>query len=157
MKYVRQTWPANYYTTSKDWALRQTSDELKYRLDANTPLDLKAIKPYQPLGTESQHSQDIDKKMIRDQLGPELARLRGHAFVDGDFDASLTSNNVILIRKFLDKPLKCWFRVLFPRRIFRELPATRPLKLRVFGAVTKPLGNDGFVDIAGVAVYSPED
>jgi hypothetical protein len=48
---------------------------------------------------------------------------------------------------------KASFRISLPKETSKVLPTTRPYRLRVFATVSKALDDDGFVDIAAVAVF----
>ena len=66
---------------------------------------------------------------------------------------AIQGESATLIKKFSSHPLRSSFRILLPKNALQAMATTRPLHLRVFGAVRKPLGDDGFVDIAAIAAY----
>jgi hypothetical protein len=60
----------------------------------------------------------------------------------------------MLFRKFSAEPqFKCLFRVRFSQAALDSLPAGKLRKLTVFGTAVRPLGDDGFVDVAAIAVF----
>jgi hypothetical protein len=87
------------------------------------------------------------------ELRRELESVRGLVFVDGDFQGSANGESTILIEEFAERPFKASFRIFLPRKAVLDVPPTKPLHLTVFGDVTKPFGEDGFVDIRPVALY----
>ena len=77
---------------------------------------------------------------------------RKFVFVDGEFDDSVMGEGLTLMMTFSRDP-KASFRISLPKETSKVLPTTRPYRLRVFGNVSKALDDDGFVDIAAVAVF----
>lgn len=78
-------------------------------------------------------------------------------FVDGDFEKSDNDEGVVLTHTIVmpDKmpKLNATFRFRVPKAAAQNLPNGKPLRLRVFGVVMKPLGKDGFVDVAPFAIF----
>lgn len=151
MRYVRHTWPDNYF--GPVWVFRRAYlRALKADKQAQSWVDPSKLTPIQPLGDSkgkpANTPTDEDK---RTHL--ELVLLHGYIFIDGDFDQSVSGKNVILASRLTPTPFKCWFRVFLPTSASQMLPKTKPLHLRVFGDVTRPLGDDGFIDVAAIAVY----
>ena len=152
MRYVRDTWPDNYFSPLS-WVLRkaylsaQDADK-----QAQIRVDPSKLTPIEPLsddkGKPSKRLTESDKKTRL-----ELQSLHGYVFIRGDFGQSVSGNNVILAGRFMATPFKCWFRVFLPISASQMLPKTKPLHLTVFGDVTRPLGDDGFIDVAAIAVY----
>ena len=77
---------------------------------------------------------------------------RQFVFVDGEFDESVGGADLTLLMTFSTDP-KAWFRISLPKEALKALPPTRLYRLRVFGNVSKALDDDGFVDIAAIAVF----
>jgi hypothetical protein len=95
---------------------------------------------------------ELRNQLWKMQLESELGLVRGMVFVDGNFDATTSGDKAVLIEKFSERAVKCSFRISLPKSALKALPNTRPLHLRVFGEVTRPL-TDGFVDISAVAIF----
>jgi hypothetical protein len=157
MRYVHDTWPENYFDRATDWQIRMIYQRLyrdveKADKQARAWIDWSTLPPLKPLGDkEGQQPQTLtepDKRTLS-----ELKSLRGYIFIEGDFDQTVTGDNVLLVQRFMDRPFKCWFRALLPTSAARSLPMTKPLHLTVFGDVTRPLRDDGFVDVVAIAVY----
>jgi len=147
MQYARKTWPDNYYSSDSDWYVKRV---LSNAVDQFTKIangETVKIERYDP--QQAERTADLQKWVLRGQLG----RLGGWAFVDGDFEKSTSVDGVILIRHFSDKPFKCSFRIYLPRTALKSLPNVRRFHARVFGEVVRPLEDDGFVDLKGVAIY----
>ena len=153
MRYVLETWPENYFDSATEWQIRMIyRDAVKADEQARARIDYSALKALQPLdGKEEQ--QPKTPTGSQKQLFSELKSLRGYIFIEGDFDQTVAGNHVILVQRFMDHPLKCRFRALLPTSAARSLPMTNPLHLTVFGDVTRPLRDDGFVDVVSIAVY----
>lgn len=151
MKYVQDTWPDNYFGPL--WAFRKAylrGLDAAYK-QVQSLADPSTLKPLQPLGdNEGKPPNNLGEADDGTRL--ELLRLHGYIFIEGDFEQTVTGNNVILVHRFMDRP-KCLFRAFLPISASRMLPKTKPLHLTVFGDVTRPLGDDGFIDVAAIAVY----
>lgn len=147
MQYARKTWPDNYYSSDSDWYVKRV---LSNTVDQFTKIangETVKIERYDP--QQAERTADLQKRVLRGQLG----RLGGWAFVDGDFEKSTSGDGVVLIRHFSDKPFKCSFRIYLPRAALKSLPNVKQFHARVFGEVIRPLEDDGFVDLKGVAIY----
>jgi hypothetical protein len=90
----------------------------------------------------------------------QLSLIHGMVFVDGDFEKSVAGSDIVLTHNVASDAIspsvpqpKASFRVIVPTGGLRPAPKGVPLHLRVFGNVTKPLGKDGFVDVAPVAIF----
>jgi len=139
---------AHYYTKVIDWAF-----------DRQIKKTAALLKPSAPITKESLESlritadQDAMVAEIRNELTSELTNLRGFVFVDGDFQQLSDGEDIVLLHKFDFPGFKCTFRILLPREMQHSLPKTKPLHVRTFGHVARPLANDGFVDVSGIAVF----
>jgi hypothetical protein len=153
MRHVSETCPANYYSSEVDWyfrrvcqsTLRPAFDRL-YKLVSGIPAESANAK-----GVRQQAEREAGQ--LQAELKSELESLQGLVFVDGEFDMAIQGESATLIKKFSSHPLRSSFRILLPKNALQAMATTRPLQLRVFGAVRKPLGDDGFVDIAAIAAY----
>jgi hypothetical protein len=134
MRYVRDTWPENYFDRTDKWQTRMIYQRAYKQTQGR--IDYSALEG-QP-----------EKQALS-----ELKSLRGYLLIEGDFDQTVTGDKVLLVQRFMDRPFKCWFRASLPTSAARSLPMTKPLHLTVFGDVTRPLRDDGFVDIVAIAVY----
>jgi hypothetical protein len=145
MKYVRATWPANYYTAFNDWLTRYQTQLI---IDANRP-------EIRPGGSGWGPTANLNERFAAD-LKEQLRSVRGLIFVDGEFTESLQGDKAVLTSDFsvpTTPPSKAAsFRVSLPRKEIANLPKQR-LRLTIFGDVIKPLGEDGTVDIAPIAIY----
>ena len=149
MRYVRDTWPENYFDRADKWQTRMIYQRA-YK-QAQGRIDYSTLQPIQPLGDkEGQHRTLTAPEK---QALSELKSLRGYLFIEGDFDQTVAGDKVLLEQKFMDRPFKCWFRAVLPTSAAGSLPMTRPLHLTVFGDVTRPLRDDGYVDVVAIAVY----
>ena len=89
----------------------------------------------------------------QDELKGELESLgKQLVSIDGEFDDSLKVDSLTFVMTFSADP-KASFIISLPKEALKTLPTTRPLRLTVFGHVSKALGNDGCVDIAAIAVF----
>ena len=149
MKYVRDTWPENYFSTL--WVFRNAYlSALDADKQAQSRVDPSKLTAIEPLGNEKgKPPHNPTEADNRTHL--ELLRLHGYIFIEGDFDQSVSGNNVILVNRLITTPFK--FKAFLPISASRLLPKTKPLYLTVFGDVTRPLGDDGFIDVAAIAVY----
>jgi hypothetical protein len=149
MKYVRATWPANYYTVFDDWLTRYQTQLI---IDANRDRG-QEIRPRESYGWGP--TADFNDRFASD-LEEQLRSVRGLIFVDGEFTESLQGDKALLTYDFrvpTTPPSKAAsFRVSLPRKQIANLPTHR-LRLTIFGDVTKPLGEDGTVDVAPIAIY----
>ena len=159
MKYVSETWPANYYTNENDWYYRRVwkeSFEPYKAIFLQQPIDPSSLKPIPPGSSDPEESARQTAARItqlQTDLKNELRLVHGMVFIDGDFDKSISGNSLILTRKFSERGFKCSFRIFLPKSASESLPTTKTLHLKVFGDVTRPFAEDGFVDIAAVAVF----
>ena len=159
MKYVREIWPASYYTIAPRWYLKMmVANEPNWyqQLFSGWPIDLmtKALEAPTSEGTpEAGEIEAAQPSQRSTELKLELQLLRGLIFVDGDYYESLNGEGTILTEEFSRQPFKASFRVFLPTKALQQKPATTPLQLTVFGDVTKPLGADGVVDISAIAAY----
>ncbi len=151
MRYVRDTWPENYFDRPLNWELRSALSNADKQ--ARARIDPSTLTPIQPLG-DNKEEQPKGLTEVENRRRSELRSLRGYIFIEGDFEQTVSGDNLILVNKFMDHPYRFWFKTLLPMSAARPLPKTRPLHLTVFGDVTRPLGDDGFVDVVGIAVYS---
>ena len=152
MKYVEDTWPGNYFDGLLRWMIR--ADVLRAEQLARIRVDPQTLTPIQPLdGNEDKQKAKRDFEESVHQIFAQLQYVRGYVFVEGDFEKTSSRNGVILVQQFTNVPQKCWFRVFLTSNVAQNLPKGQPLKLTVFGEVTKPLSNDGFVDVAPIAIY----
>lgn len=147
MQYARKTWPDNYYSSDSDWYLKRVFSNTVDQFTRIASGETVNIPPFDP--QQAKRTADLQKRVLQGQLGT----LGGWAFVDGDFEKSTNGEGVILIRHFSDEPFKCSFRIYLPLIAVKSLPSVKQLHARVFGEVMRPLGNDGFIDLKGVAVY----
>lgn len=158
MKYVRRTWPTNYYADYDDWWSKYTTSRI---LHAGS--DSSVYDPQDPLKTPYNLEEDLthqaaeNARRIINKLKEQLSTVHGRVFVDGDFEKSVEGNNVVLMHTLSipDKmpKLDATFKIVLPKAAVQSLPTGKPLRLRVFGDVTKPLGKDGFINVAPVAIF----
>jgi len=143
MRHVLETLPRNCYTDVLDSCLRELGGEL------SEPLRLMVQGQHDQVAAHKFASEAKDKwKVWFKALEQGLHQVSGCAFVYGEFERS----EHLLIRKFSDEPFKCHFRLMLPQEARNSLPAHK-VRLTVFGSIVRPLGNDGFVDIAAVAIF----
>jgi hypothetical protein len=149
MKYVRATWPANYFTAFQDWLTRY---QTQLMIDANRNQGLE-IRPRGTYGWGP--TADFNERFAAD-LNEQLRSVRGLIFVDGEFTESLQGDQALLTYDFSvpTTPARkaASFRVSLPRKQIASLPTQR-LRLTIFGDIIKPLGDDGTIDIAPIAIY----
>ncbi|MGA8764492.1 MAG: hypothetical protein WB562_16610 [Candidatus Sulfotelmatobacter sp.] len=157
MKYVSTTWPDNYYTDFWKWHIRTSTEDLLDALAGKT-----VYRPTQPLSRDPEEMKRQGAERLHEsalELTARLSQIHGLVFVDGEFDKTVKGSNVVLSHSVdfiaVDAPRpKASFRVVVPAGNVRLMSqGGRTLQLRVFGNVTKPLGKDGFVDVAPVAIY----
>jgi len=158
MKYVRQTWPTSYYTDYWGWYSKYTTLRIlragsETEWDPSDPLSPSASSdPQDVLNRAAETSQRFVNK-----LKEQLSTARGLVFVDGDFDESVRNGSVLLIHALAGPPntgkLNASFRITVPQNALRSMPKGKPLRLTIFGEVIKPLGNDGVVSVAPVAIF----
>jgi hypothetical protein len=159
MRYVRETWPASYYTTASQWYLNIMLEEKAdwyYELFSGWPIDPTRAKPALPLSEGTTEAREIEAAQPAErqtELRMELRSLRGLVFVDGGFQESANGESGILFEEFSERPFKASFRIFLPRGAIHDIPAKKSLHLTVFGDVIRPLGDDGVADIRAVAVY----
>jgi len=154
MKYVRKTWPDSYYSSAFDLYVREAFRPIVQNLDiiegGGTPAPPKTLNP-------DELKQKVAFQMAR--LQSELRTAHGLLFVDGDFTRNKSGGLVVLVHDFALTPLvgmpkyKVRFRVTLPATAPQSLPKGSTVTVRVFGDVTKPLGNDGFIDVAPVSIF----
>ena len=146
MRYVLETRPKNCYANALDWCLRELGNELSEPLKSIGRLQTPSL---------GKLSEDAKSKMQRWQqlLENELQQVEGMVFVYGEFERSSMDAGQVIVRKFAEKPFKCFFRLMLPQNALESLPAGKLRKLTVFGTAVKPLGDDGFVDVTAVAVF----
>ncbi|MGB9199027.1 MAG: hypothetical protein WCB53_19045 [Terriglobales bacterium] len=154
MKYVQDKWPGKYYSSEIDWYARKAfawvgpartgggAERWKSLLPPSTPADAQV----------AQQKEEARNQLWKMQLSAELGSLRGMVFIDGDLDLATSDDKAILTEKFSERAVKCSFRVSLPRSALKALPNTKPLHLRIFGEVTRPLTN-GFIEVEGIAVF----
>jgi len=149
MKYVRATWPANYYTAFYDWLTRYQTQLI---IDANRNQGLE-VRPRGAYGWGP--TADLNERFAADLKG-QLQSVRGLIFIDGEFTESLQGDKALLTYDFsvpTTPPRKAAsFTVRLPRKEIANLPTQR-LRLTIFGDVIKPLAEDGTIDIAPIAIY----
>jgi hypothetical protein len=151
MKYVRDTWPDNYFSPA--WVFRQAYlSALNADKEAQSRVDPSKLAPIQPLG-DNKGKPPNSATEENNKTHQKLQLLHGYIFIEGDFDQSVSGKNVILASRPIPTTFKCWFRVFLPISASQMLPKTKPRHLTIFGDVTRPLGDDGFIDVAAIAVY----
>ena len=157
MKYVRKTWPTNYYIDYNDWYDKYTTLRILQAGTAesfNDPLD--PLTAYDAGRDLTRQASESAKRFIS-KLKEQLSTVHGPVFVDGDFEKSVKGDNIVLMHTLAipDRMprLDATFMVVLARTDAQSLPTGKPLRLRVFGNVTKPLGKDGFVNVAPVAIF----
>jgi signal transduction histidine kinase len=143
MRYVIETWPGNYFSNELYWNKRRCWKDVDDHW--------KGI--YSRVSVDSHRLKGAASAQWQTELKSELESLGGlFVLVDGEFDESVNRESATLTKEFSTDP-KSSFRISLPQKAFQALPNTRPLCLRVFGHVTKALGEDGFVDVAAIAAY----
>jgi len=155
MKYAQDTWPDNYYTTDFDWYWRKLVKQWKEKLNFGERVNPEALRPIPPLpinSDELKRQTEAQNEEWRRELKTELSTIHGWVFVAGDFEKA-ADGGVVLVEKFSKVPTKSAFKIFLPVKASQGLPTTKPLKLRVFGEIIRPLDTDGFIDVAGVAVF----
>jgi hypothetical protein len=162
MKYVRKTWPASYYTNFWEWDLRRQAAEL-LGIATEDRVDPALFKPIEPISADPEELKRQGNKLWQEsgaKMTSELSLIHGIVFVDGDFAKTVRGTDIVLTHNLssgakspsVPQP-KASFRVVVPAGGLRPVPQGAPLHFRVFGNVTKPLGKDGFVDVAPVAIF----
>jgi len=157
MKYVQEKWPGKYYTSDSDWRARRAFTWVGPAGDAwrsGSSEGIKSALPLQPPTDPEVARQQIElnNKLQLNELRAELGSVGGMVFAAGDFEEAVVGNKATLTLKFSEQTIKCSFRVSIPKAALKSLPSGRPLHLRIFGDVTRPL-TDGFVDVNAVAVF----
>jgi hypothetical protein len=156
MKYVRKTWPTNYYTNYEDWYSKYTTLRILQAGSGAAPDPLDPLQPYDPGEDLTRQASESAQRFIN-KLKEQLSTVHGPVFVDGDFERSTQADNVVLTHTLIipDRmpKLDARFKIVVPKAASQSLPDGKPLRLRVFGDVTKPLGKDGLVNVAPVAIF----
>ena len=133
MKYVRTTWPANYYTAFTDWLIRYQTQLI---IDANRSRG-QEVRPRETYGWGP--TADLNERFAAD-LKEQLRSVRGLIFVDGEFTESLQGDKAVLTYDFsvpTTPPSKAAsFRVSLPKKEIANLPTHR-LRLTIFGDVSR--------------------
>lgn len=159
MKYIVDNRSAKAYTTSESWmVLREAASAVV----KNQGILLSALfereraelglDPLPPPKNSGQPLTDEQKKQQnQDSLRIELQALQGLIFLDNAFDKITSASESILVDKFETKPRAVTFRVHVPKSAKADLPKNG--RLRVFGDVVRPLGDDGYVDVRAIAIF----
>ena len=160
MKFVSSQKPSRFYTTGGDWVARKLTRRFREDIDNATsehsPIEVAKI-PLESLRLEEQQK-DAEQwaTLYNAQLDSELASLSGLILIDGIFTAHHESNrdDLTLIEQFSEKPLNRQFRISAQNtKQLQPFFARGSIRLRVFGTVTKQLGNDGVIDVRAIAIY----
>jgi hypothetical protein len=149
MRALRKSGRAHYYTQAIDWAFDRQFKRTAALLKGDAPITKQSVDA---LRVEPDQKAAFEKE-IKDALQSELGSLKGFVFVDGDFQQSNAGENIVLLHDFGFPPVKCTFRIYLPRNVQPSLPRTKPLHVKTFGYVARPLAKDGFVDVSGIAVF----
>jgi len=162
MRYVRKTWPTSYYTNFWEWDLRKNTAELLGTLTGER-VNPAFLRHVEPISTDPEETKRQVNKLWQEsgtEMRSQLSLIHGMVFVDGDFEKSVAGSDIVLTHNVASDAIspsvpqpKASFRVIVPTGGLRPAPKGVPLHLRVFGNVTKPLGKDGFVDVAPVAIF----
>src|ERR1019366_7857091 len=92
MRYVLATWPSNYYTSPDEWMLRRIGQPLMQMYKSLGGLG--RFSPLQQTRSPLPDSRDVVAE-LHSQLRAELQQLRGHLFIDGDFERSVGHGGVV--------------------------------------------------------------
>jgi len=159
MKYVVDKHSAKAYTTGERWMWFQQvasdivdSEEKQMAASLARQRSELGLSQLPPTRNSVKPLTDEQKKQkAQEALMTELQSLQGLVFVDDAFDKIISATETTLVAKFATKPRAVVFRVHVPRSARADLPKNG--RLRVFGDVVRPLGNDGYVEVRAIAVF----
>ena len=170
MKFVLGQRTAHFYTNGSGWfgrrIVRAFREELTKALKESesskakevTEADLDKLRlrsPDQPPTKEEEEEAKRREKQYTEEFGTELNSLNGLVLIDGTFAVHRNSQGgLVLVERFSEKPRHIVFRVLAPEtEELRMLLTKGKSRLRVFGTVTRQLGDDGVIEVRAIALY----
>ena len=146
MQKVAESGARPYYTIFPEWHRRYTDNQMLQLTEAGKgpitkdQLEKLRSKTLEQTGTDEKNA-----------LLKEFQELDGLIFVKGQFIQSVQTGAAILTKEFAGSPRKISFRVVLPHADSALIPPSG--NLTVFGRVTKPLGQDGIVEIRPFAIF----
>jgi hypothetical protein len=170
MKFVLGQETAHFYTDGGGWFLRRRlrtiREDLKKAwnesesLQANeiTEADLEKLRfrsPNEPTTKEEKEEAERREKQYTEEFEAELSSLTGLVLIDATFAVHRNSTDgLVLMEKFSEMPRRIVFRVFAPEtEELRILLNKDNPHLRVFGTVTRQLGDDGVIEVRAIALY----
>jgi len=148
MTFSRDAKRAIFLSDFHDWLSNRTLESLEKA--RNAPLNADSLKPIAKLGSPEEIEEEA---AINHSLQKELSALEGLIFVKGKFTRDSVSKDQIFL-KFSNKP-SIVIRVFIAPTSGEPLIGALPLNatLTVFGRVTKPLSDDGVVQVRALAIF----
>ena len=167
VKYLIEKKAASYYSTYDSWSLRKSMRELQDELEQRKaePITLENLQKLQPLPIErplgnpptkaERERAERQERENEQALSFELRSLTGLVFIGGKFSVTLgPADEFVLTRTFSEKPKVITFRIAVPKSFtLQNLHGVGGFQGTVLGSVTRPLNDNGTVEVSALAIY----